>query len=287
LLLASQAGDQTAAAKLAQLETLATYPIETASHFRSETHLLRAQELHGRVLHAFSTIGTDPTPISLECITKLIEIESVNSYGLPAPLLPGAENEADRRLRGSGVYSLASRVNHECLPNVARFDDFDGASTTAPGSNAALSLRTLHALPAGEEITQSYFPLTWSFLQRQERCREQYGFICRCPRCTEEATWPPEEQGAETPEDVALVKEMSNAVLTANMMDIPGVTGKEKDLADAGYIHVFLFKYICPREGCGGTMAPLSQHQSHELQCNVCGNVRTEAEFLAELEASS
>lgn len=286
LLFASQAGDQSATAKLAQIETLATYAIETAAQFRSGTHLLRAQELHGRVVHALSTVGMDPTPISLEFITKLLEKESVNSYGVPAPLLPGAENEADRRLRGSGLYPLASRVNHECLPNAARFDDFDGSglsSSIAPGSNAALSLRALHALPAGEEVTQSYFPITWPFLQRQERCREQYGFVCRCPRCKEEATWPPEEQGAETEEEVVLVKEMSRTVITNSMMDIPN---GDNDVADAGYIHVFLFKYVCPREGCGGTMAPMSQHQSNELQCNVCGKVRTEAEFLAELEAS-
>jgi phage FluMu protein Com len=272
--------------KLAQLETLATYPTETAARFRSESHLLRSQELHGRVSHALATICMDYTPISLDFITKLLEIESVNSYGIPAPLLPGAENEADRRLRGSGLYPIAARVNHECLPNAARFDDFDGlsssSSNTCCGSNAVLSLRALHALPAGEEVTQSYFPLTWSFYQRQERCREQYGFICRCPRCKEEATWPPEEQGAENAEEVALVKEMANAVATTSMLDIPN----GEDVADAGYIHVFLFKYVCPREGCGGTMAPLSQHQSQELQCTVCGRIRTEAEFLAELEAA-
>ncbi|KAL4525951.1 hypothetical protein Ndes2437B_g07227 [Nannochloris sp. 'desiccata'] len=287
LLFASQAGDQSAMAKLAQIETLATYAIETAAQFRSETHLLRARELHGRVLHVLALIGRNSTPISLDFITRLLEKESVNSYGILAPLLPGAENEADRRLRGSGLYPLASRVNHECLPNAARFDDFDRtelSSSTAPGSNTALSLRALHALPAGEEVTQSYFPLTWSFLQRQERCREQYGFICRCPRCKEEATWPPEEQGAETEEDVVLVREMSSTVITNSMIDIPN--GDNNDVADAGYIHVFLFKYVCPREGCGGTMAPMSQHQSYALQCNVCGKVRTEAEFLAELEGS-
>lgn len=286
LLFASQAGDQSAMAKLAQIETLATYPIDTSAQFRSETHLLRAQEFHGRVIHAFSTLEMDSTPISLEFITKLLEREAVNSYGIPAPLLPGAENEADRRLRGSGLYPLASRVNHECLPNAARFDDFDGtglSSSTVPGSNTALSLRALHALPAGEEVTQSYFPLTWSFLQRQERCREQYGFTCRCPRCKEEATWPLEEQGAETEEEAELVKEISSTVITNSIIDIPN---SDNAVADAGYIHVFLFKYVCPREGCGGTMAPMSRHQSDALQCNVCGKMRTEAEFLAELEAS-
>ena len=282
LLFAAQAGDQSAAARLTQIEALATYPQEQTQSSRSQSESLRAQELHGRIQYVFNAIGMDSTSISVDFIAKLLEKEAVNSYGILAPLVAGFENESDRRLRGSGLYPFASRVNHECLPNAARFDDFDAVlDGTAPRSNAVLSLRTLHALPAGEEVTQSYFPLTWTFIQRQERCREQYGFICRCPRCKEEATWPPEEQGAESAEDVNLAKELSAAVKTESMMDIQG-----QDVADAGYIHVFLFKYVCPREGCGGTMAPVNQHQSDELQCNVCGKIRTEAEFLAELEAS-
>lgn len=43
--------------------------------------------------------------------------------------------------------------------------------------------RALHNLPAGEEFTQSYFPLHVSYPLRQQRCRDQYGFACNCPRC--------------------------------------------------------------------------------------------------------
>ncbi len=46
-----------------------------------------------------------------------------------------------------------------------------------------VQFRALHNLPAGEELTQSYFPLHTSFHGRQQRCREQYGFECTCPRC--------------------------------------------------------------------------------------------------------
>jgi SET and MYND domain-containing protein len=41
----------------------------------------------------------------------------------------------------------------------------------------------MHDLPAGEEFTQSYFPLNASYGARQQRCAEQYGFACACPRC--------------------------------------------------------------------------------------------------------
>jgi hypothetical protein len=36
---------------------------------------------------------------------------------------------------------------------------------------------------AGEELTQSYFPITWSFEERQATSTSQYGFACSCPRC--------------------------------------------------------------------------------------------------------
>lgn len=36
---------------------------------------------------------------------------------------------------------------------------------------------------AGEEVTQSYFPLPWPLTERQQRCRQDYGFECACPRC--------------------------------------------------------------------------------------------------------
>ena len=125
-------------------------------------------------------------------------------FGIMAP----CARRGERRLRGTGLYPAAALLNHECLPNVARFDAFDtqpgagaaGAGTAGaagardptnlkptgeafPGENARLSFRALHALPAGEELTCAYFPLHLSAEERQARCREQYGFTCACPRC--------------------------------------------------------------------------------------------------------
>lgn len=49
---------------------------------------------------------------------------------------------------------------------------------------------------------------------------------------------------------------------------------------DAAYIEVFLIKYVCPRENCFGTMAPCALGSTtHE--CNMCGCMRTDAEFMA------
>lgn len=49
------------------------------------------------------------------------------------------------------------------------------------------------------------------------------------------------------------------------------------------YIQLFIMKYVCPREECHGTLAPILG--TDRSQCNICGGVRTEAEFLAEMQA--
>ena len=56
----------------------------------------------------------------------------------------------------------------------------------------------------------------------------------------------------------------------------------------AAYVRVFLLKFVCPREGCEGTMAPLppgwGPQPEGSAECSACGARRTEADFLAEVE---
>ena len=44
--------------------------------------------------------------------------------------------QGERRIRGTAIYPQASLLNHECLPNVARFDDFDSPQLRAPHNTA-------------------------------------------------------------------------------------------------------------------------------------------------------
>ena len=44
--------------------------------------------------------------------------------------------QGERRIRGTAIYPQASFLNHECLPNVARFDHFDSPHTAAPQNTA-------------------------------------------------------------------------------------------------------------------------------------------------------
>ena len=43
--------------------------------------------------------------------------------------LVSVRTQGERRIRGTAIYPLACYVNHECLPNVARMDDFDSSQS--------------------------------------------------------------------------------------------------------------------------------------------------------------
>lgn len=86
--------------------------------------------------------------------------------------------EGERRIRGSGIYAHCSLINHECAPNITRFDYFDSARP----DSTSVHFRAMHDLPGGTEVVQSYCPLNWTFEERQQQCAEVYGFQCNCPR---------------------------------------------------------------------------------------------------------
>ena len=73
--------------------------------------------------------------------------------------------------------------------------------------------------------------------------------------------------------------------------DAPGggpAAAEQEGGADPAYISLFLLKYVCPAEGCYGTLAPLppGAGAGDQYECNMCGRRRSEAEFMAELEAA-
>lgn len=231
------------------------------------------KELHGRVEKALQTAGIPPdqlnTVFSLQVAVRLLGIEARNAYGIPAPVTGAFD---DRNIRGTAICYQSSRINHECLPNVARCDDFDQVMS--------MRFAMLHDLPAGEEITQSYFPLGLHFVERQLRLREQYGFICTCPRCVEEAHW----DGTATSDEPEHLR-AAHHNLQVTVKEASPSSGASEDME--AYIHVFLTKYVCPNPNeCGGTMVPEDGVGEEEvLWCCMCGWKQTQAEFLAALES--
>lgn len=123
--------------------------------------------------------------MTVQEVAALLRKEQLNSYGIMAT--PGENGE--RRLRGGGIYPGCSLINHECIPNVVRFDAFDAL---LGHDNSCVQMRALHDLPAGTEVVQSYFPLNWEYPERQEQaqkvslpaehhsCRGRGCYVCPC-----------------------------------------------------------------------------------------------------------
>ena len=176
--------------------------------------------------------------------------------------------QGERRIRGSGLYANASLVNHECLPNVARVDNFDSEEP----HRTHISLRALHALPQGTEVLASYVPLHWELETRQRQCREVYGFTCACPRCKCEQA------------DAARQDPLNTAQPLGPDEEAGGASSDEDQAAEPSYVHVFLLKYVCTVEGCFGTFVPNESSAEKVMRCNMCGHTRCEAEFLRDLE---
>ena len=51
------------------------------------------------------------------------------------------------------------------------------------------------------------------------------------------------------------------------------------DEVDIGYVQMFMMRFLCPQEDCGGTLAPILGTDVQE--CNRCSHKRTNAEFMA------
>ncbi|KAF0039936.1 hypothetical protein F2P81_008171 [Scophthalmus maximus] len=78
---------------------------------------------------------------------------------------------------GSGLFLLQSSCNHCCSPN---------AEASFPDNNFLLHLRALGDIKPGEEICISYLDCCQRDRSRHSRhkiLRENYLFVCSCPKC--------------------------------------------------------------------------------------------------------
>ncbi|XP_056005253.1 histone-lysine N-trimethyltransferase SMYD5-like [Ostrea edulis] len=85
---------------------------------------------------------------------------------------------------GSGLYLLQSTCNHSCLPN---------AEITFPYNNNIMSVIAKEKIASGQEICISYLSecdMSRSRHSRQKYLKENYLFVCQCPKCLSEADEP-------------------------------------------------------------------------------------------------
>ncbi|KAJ3678209.1 hypothetical protein LUZ60_002012 [Juncus effusus] len=234
------------------------------------TSVEEAQNLHAQI-RALIPVNLTPENFSVDITYALLAKEKVNSFALMNPIKPESEGEESVQARAYGIYPNASLFNHDCLPNASRFDYLDDPNRL---NNTDVIIRALHEIPEGREVCISYFPVNWRFKERQSRLMEDYGFRCECDRCKIESQWnESEDEGEEerTGED-----EMEEGDEEMERMEEEG-NGEDED--DKEFPHAYFFvRYLCERENCGGTMAPLEPSRngvlSDLMECNLCGRVR-------------
>lgn len=199
---------------------------------------------------------------SVESIAALLSKDRCNAFGLMEPF----NKDKERSVRAYAIYPNASFFNHDCLPNACRFDYLD----LDMEGNTELIIRMIHDVPEGREICLSYFPVNLNYPQRQKRLLDDYGFSCFCDRCNVEAKWSHEDEDGEDDTMEEEDEEMSSS---------DGVNNEIEDEGDDDFPHAYFFvSFLCDKENCGGTLAPM-QPSSHSLskvyECNVCGMLET------------
>ncbi|KAI5652608.1 hypothetical protein M9H77_29795 [Catharanthus roseus] len=215
---------------------------------------------------------------SVELIAALLAKDKLNAFGLMEPFLP--ENE--RLVRAYGIYPRASFFNHDCLPNACRFDYVDAA--TADGNNTDIIVRLIHDIPERREICLSYFPVNLKYSERQRRLKEDYGFFCDCDRCRVEANWSDQEYDDGLDEDGLNDEEEEAAMDEDENEEMAADEGGDVAQEDNDFPHAYFFlNYMCNRENCWGTLAPLPPSgftPSMVMECNVCGILRNSKELM-------
>ncbi|XP_042056606.1 histone-lysine N-methyltransferase ASHR2-like [Salvia splendens] len=208
--------------------------------------------------------------VSVELTAALLAKDKLNAFGLMEPFNQGKE----RSVRAYGLYPTASFFNHDCLPNACRFDYVDSASEF---SNTDITIRVIHDLPAGREICLSYFPVNFKYVERQQRLKEDYGFVCDCDRCKVEANWSDDEEEGEG----EMNRDVGDDDMDEDGDDEEGDlettdSGMDKEGEDDSFPHAYFFiRYMCSVDNCGGTLAPVppvDARPSTVMECNVCGS---------------
>jgi SET and MYND domain-containing protein len=250
---------------------------------------------------------------------RLLAKETKNAFGAMAPR---DVQSGERRVRGGALYDLASRVNHDCFPNVARFDNFDGAlekdafvlnradenvardgvarKSLAPDE---LRLIALDRIPAGAEVTMSYLPVTEPLPRRRRRLRHTFEFECSCQRCRVEMRWAREDGDrvgdVDEETDVAggrcfssssgasdsFMETLTNAMDDEDDERMAALSPEELERRSdrvTPEYAVWFMRNVCPVTDCGGTLAPPNATATH-MTCNACGYKRTDEAFYAQL----
>ncbi|CAA7013906.1 unnamed protein product [Microthlaspi erraticum] len=159
---------------------------------------------------------------------KLLSILDVNS--LVEDAVSGKVMGKNRDYYGVGLWTLASFINHSCIPNARRLHVGDYVIVHASRD-----------VKAGEEITFAYFDVLSSPLEKRREMAESWGFRCGCSRCKFESVLNVSNQEIREIE-MGLERgvDAGNAVyMVEEGMKRWKVKGKDKGLLRASYWGVY------------------------------------------------
>ncbi|RID46486.1 hypothetical protein BRARA_I03142 [Brassica rapa] len=171
---------------------------------------------------AFETCGGD---LDMEKLLSILDVNSLVEDAVSAKVLG-----KNKEYYGVGLWTLASFMNHSCLPNARRLHVGDYAVVHASRD-----------IKAGEEITFAYFDVLSSPLEKRKEMAESWGFSCKCSRCKFESLLSVANQEIREFE-MGLERgvDAGNAVYTVEEgMKRWKVKGKDKGLLRASYWGVY------------------------------------------------
>lgn len=226
--------------------------------------------LHSVISSACQMSNVGNLGFSVELTAALLAKDKLNAFGLMEPF----DQDKERSVRAYGIYPTASFFNHDCLPNACRFDYVDSSDF----SNTDIVVRAIHDVDAGREICLSYFPVNFKYSERQQRLKEDYGFVCDCDRCKVEASWSDDEEEGEGEREMDHDEDgMDEDESGGDEGDGLETTDCSMDKENDDFPHAYFFvRYMCSRDNCGGTLAPLppvDARPSMVMECNVCGSL--------------
>ncbi|KAG8453241.1 hypothetical protein GDO86_000029, partial [Hymenochirus boettgeri] len=173
----------------------------------------------------FALVGTNGQGIGTSSLSQWVH--TCDTLELPASerekldaridqLYKDIEKETGEFLNceGSGLYMLQSCCNHSCVPN---------AEASFPDNNFLLHLIAVEDIKPGEEICISYLDCCQRDRSRHSRhkiLRENYLFVCSCPKCLEQAGDLDVTSEEEEDDDGELEGEPEDAELEDEMTDV-------------------------------------------------------------------
>ena len=197
-----------------------------------------------------------------------------------------SENDTESTVRGYGLFSYLGIINHSCMPNCVRWDNFDhiqndvvcnNDNVTNPdhASSNDVYFRALVPLTPNTEVLQSYVPISWDYNERQEYLYEMFGFKCTCIRCQTESLfesndddedddYDEEEEEEDEREEIEEIepknknRDKEKTLAMTSSSSVPAnVIVTQADELQYNMIQVYLSRHMCPNDQCSGILTPV------------------------------